>query len=154
MEAEGPIFVMKSPKEKEAEAIIDNDIELTGILAKQLLDVKPILSGCVGSRTVNQTEVAYHYIKNLKFFKNKSSLNSADLLELAGQFKMDECKKDKCVVVTPCGGPIKFFVILSGVVRVRRYNSAMINFESKLQEYNDLVEWKKTEFDPMCERRK
>ena len=57
-------------------------------------------------------------------------------------------------MVTPCGGPIKFFVILSGVVSVRRYNSAIINFESKLQEYNDLVEWKKTEFDPMCERRK
>ena len=75
---------MKSPKEKEAEKILSDDLELAGTLAKQLVEVKTILGGCTHSRSVNQTEVVYHYIKNLKFFKVvNSALNSADVLELA-----------------------------------------------------------------------
>jgi hypothetical protein len=76
--------VVKSPKEKEAEKILSDDLELAGTLAKQLVEVKTILGGCTDSRSVNQTEVVYHYIKNLKFFKVvNSALNSADVLELA-----------------------------------------------------------------------
>ena len=76
------------------------------------------------------------------------------MLDLASIFKLDQVLKDKSVKVTPCSGPGKFFIILNGVVSVRKKNSELYNFERMSEEYLELLEWKKKEFDPLCERAK
>lgn len=111
--------------------------------------MKCILTKEVNKRTESDFDFIVEFMKEINFFKNDKKLTYGEFRDIAASFEYERAAKGSELITygTTVTNSDKFYIILSGAVKVMCRNPLISEWDWARNVYKALCEWKDKEFD-------